>query len=102
MLSPQRMTTEPPACLAHFPVSTMISLPPTRAVSRTNGIRVLDGGHVAGRGSWPGPSVQPPDGRPDHALRWGGELVERLDGTIKPARSNVRRRYVADSWFAGR
>src|SRR5262249_14820929 len=37
----QRMTTEPPACLAHFPVSTMISLPPITAVSRTNGIRVL-------------------------------------------------------------
>src|ERR1043165_2748591 len=41
MLSPQRTTTEPPACLAHFPVSMMISLPPTMAVSRTNGIRVL-------------------------------------------------------------
>src|SRR5262245_30698584 len=41
MLSPQRMTTEPLACLAHFPVSMVISLPPTTAVSRTNGIRVL-------------------------------------------------------------
>src|SRR5688572_3667386 len=42
MLSPQRMTTEPPACLAHLPVSIVISLPPTMAVSRTNPIlRVL-------------------------------------------------------------
>src|ERR1044071_9421733 len=41
MLSPQRMTTDPPACLAHLPVSTMISLPPTMAVSRTKGIRDL-------------------------------------------------------------
>src|SRR5262245_27922753 len=36
MLSPQRMTTEPPACLAHLPVSIVISLPPTMPVSRTN------------------------------------------------------------------
>src|SRR3954464_12765736 len=86
MLSPQRMTTEPPACLAHFPVSTMISLPPTRAVSRTNGIRVLDGGHVAGRGfvAW---SLCPTARRPAsmHIGR-GTTFVERLDGTIKPAR----------------
>jgi len=27
-VSPQRTTTEPPDCLAHLPVSTMISLPP--------------------------------------------------------------------------
>src|SRR5215510_11822199 len=80
MLSPQRTTTEPPACLAHFPVSTMISLPPTMAVSRTNGIRVLspnwdDGVHVAGRSfvAW----SLCPTSRPD---------VEGLDGTIKPAR----------------
>src|SRR5215831_11861819 len=86
MLSPQRTTTEPPACLAHFPVSTMISLPPTRAVSRTNGIRVLYGGHVAGRGfvAW---SLCPTARRsPRLALQRGTTLVERLDGTIKPAR----------------
>src|SRR5215813_13292138 len=86
MLSPQRTTTEPPACLAHFPVSTMISLPPTRAVSRTNGIRVLDGGHVAGRGfvAW---SLCPTSRRPAF-LHFGSgtNFVERLDGTIKPAR----------------
>src|SRR5215510_6341231 len=58
MLSPQRTTTEPAACLAHFPVSMMISLPPTMAVSRTNGIRVLFLSHVAGGGTWPEPSIQ--------------------------------------------
>src|SRR5215813_11529870 len=83
MLSPQRTTTEPPACLAHFPVSTMISLPPTMAVSRTNGIRVLspdwdDGVHVAGRSfvAW----SLCPTSRPRLAT------AEGLDGTIKPAR----------------
>src|SRR5262245_59939589 len=40
MLSPQRMTTDPPACLAHLPVSIVISLPPTTAVSRTNAMNV--------------------------------------------------------------
>src|SRR3954451_4918156 len=79
------MTNEPPACLAHFPVSTMISLPPTRAVSRTNGIRVLDGSHVAGRGfvAW---SLCPTSRRAASMQIGGGQLVERLDGTIKPAR----------------
>src|SRR5690606_35251215 len=75
MLSPQRMTTEPPACLAHLPVSIMISLPPTMAVSRTNPIDVSFSIHVAGASiERPEPSIQP-------------SISRGLDGTIKPTRS---------------
>src|SRR5215467_10941758 len=90
MLSPQRMTTEPPACFAHFPVSTMISLPPITAVSRTYGIRVLSAVHVARPGSWPGPSVQILD------------RFEELDGTIKPARPKCETTYPNFGGFRGR
>src|SRR4051812_43430340 len=101
MLSPQRMTTEPPACLAHFPVSTMISLPPTRAVSRTNGIRVLDGSHVAGRGfvAW---SLCPTSRRSASMQSEGYSLSSDSTERSNQRDSNVRRRYVASSWFAGR
>ena len=60
MLSPQRMTTEPLACLAHLPVSMVISLPPTMAVSRTNAIDVSFRLKSRRRPlvSWPEPSVQ--------------------------------------------
>src|SRR5688572_14937241 len=53
-VSPQRMTMAPEASLAHLPVSMMISLPPTRAESRTYGIADVTFrlGRVRGSAAW--------------------------------------------------
>src|SRR5215468_4418469 len=105
MLSPQRTTTEPPACLAHFPVSTMISLPPTWAVSRTNGIRVLDGGHVAGRGfvAW---SLCPTSRRTVPSMHMHIDDGPTCRATRRNDQTSAIPTFddatVAGSWFAGR
>src|SRR3954464_11187232 len=53
-------------------------------------------------GSWPGPSVQPLDGPPPCTSE--GVRLLSSDSTERSNQrdSNVRRRYVASSWFAGR